>query len=268
MARMKSLLALCVLVPVTTGACASARGVAPAATDRFDPPEIRALWVDAFHAGIRSRAETDELIATAARANLNTLFVQVRRRGDALYIKGEEPPLDDPAYDPTFDALAYVIDAAHRAGIEVHAWVNAMPAWREEAPPTDPRHVFNRHGPHAPGDENWFTASPAGDPRFQAASLIGHPAMPSISPHLREHRPQLQRGRDSFRLHPLSETNEVLPVERCRQQSRQPRVSGVRPCGYASRVTRRGSRRRQQVTNRATRSLGPGGQSADQDRRH
>lgn len=154
---MRSLPALCVLASFTLGACASVRGVPPAAQEAFDPPEIRALWVDAVHAGIRSQAEADDLIATAVRANLNTLFVQVRRRGDALYVKGEEPPLDDPAYDPTFDALAYVIDTAHRAGIEVHARVNAMPAWREEAPPTDPRHVFNRHGPHAPGDENWFT---------------------------------------------------------------------------------------------------------------
>src|SRR5688500_2181106 len=104
-----------------------------------DPPELRALWVDAFHEGIRSAREADELVAAARRANLNTLIVQVRRRGDALYTKGVEPPLDDPAFDPSFDALAYIVDAAHRAGLEVHAWVNAMPVWRDEAPPKDPR---------------------------------------------------------------------------------------------------------------------------------
>src|SRR5262245_28638821 len=68
----------------------------------LDPPEIRALWVDAFHAGIRSPQEADALVAAATRANLNTLFVQVRRRGDALYTKGSEPPLDEAGYDPTF----------------------------------------------------------------------------------------------------------------------------------------------------------------------
>src|SRR5688572_19219181 len=60
-----------------------------------DPPELRALWVDAFHEGIRSPAEADTLIAAARRANINTLIVQVRRRGDALYTKTVEPPLDD-----------------------------------------------------------------------------------------------------------------------------------------------------------------------------
>ncbi len=145
----------------------------------LDPPEIRALWVDAFHAGIRSPQEADELVAAARRANLNTLFVQVRRRGDALYTKGIEPPLDEAGYDPSFDALAYIVEAGHRAGLQVHAWVNAMPTWRDEAPPKDPRHLFNRHGPSTAGDDNWFTASPTGDPKFPVGYFVdpGHPAV-------------------------------------------------------------------------------------------
>ena len=143
-----------------------------------DPPEVRALWVDAFHEGIRSQAEVDALVAAARRAHLNTLFVQVRRRGDALYLKGIEPALDDPAYDPCFDGLAAILDAAHRAGLEVHAWVNAMPAWRDEAPPRDARHVFNRHGPAAAGADNWFTSSPSGNHKFPVGYFLdpGHPA--------------------------------------------------------------------------------------------
>ncbi|HJR59300.1 MAG TPA: family 10 glycosylhydrolase [Vicinamibacterales bacterium] len=143
-----------------------------------DPPELRALWVDAFHEGIRSAREADDLVAAAKRANLNTLIVQVRRRGDALYARGIEPPLDDPAYDPSFDALAYIVDAGHRAGLEVHAWINAMPVWRDETPPLDPRHVFNRHGLSAPGHENWLTSSPAGEHKFPVGYFLdpGHPA--------------------------------------------------------------------------------------------
>jgi uncharacterized lipoprotein YddW (UPF0748 family) len=33
-------------------------------------------------------SEADELVDAVRRANLNALFVQVRRRGDALYTKG------------------------------------------------------------------------------------------------------------------------------------------------------------------------------------
>lgn len=143
-----------------------------------DPPEIRALWVDAFHEGIRSPREADDLVTAAKRAHINTLIVQVRRRGDALYTRGDEPPLDDPAYDASFDALAYVVEAGHRAGLEVHAWVNAMPVWRDEPAPRDARHVFNRHGPSAVGADNWLTSSPSGDYRFPVGFFLdpGHPA--------------------------------------------------------------------------------------------
>ena len=139
--------------------------------------EIRALWVDAFHAGIRSAAEAEQLVADAKRAGANTLIVQVRRRGDALYLKSVEPPVEEPNYDPSFDALANIIEVAHRAGIEVHAWVNAMPVWRDQAPPRDARHVFNRHGDAAQGDARWLTESPKGETKFLVGYFLdpGHP---------------------------------------------------------------------------------------------
>ena len=51
-----------------------------------DPPELRALWADAFHDGFKSPEQVDALVAWARAANLNALFVQVRRRGDAYYV--------------------------------------------------------------------------------------------------------------------------------------------------------------------------------------
>ena len=104
-------------------------------------PELRALWVDAFHAGIRSPEEAALLVADAKRIHINTLIVQVRRRGDGLYTGGLEPPLDDPNYNPSFDALAHIVERAHAAGLQVHAWINAMPVWRDEVPPRDARHA-------------------------------------------------------------------------------------------------------------------------------
>jgi uncharacterized lipoprotein YddW (UPF0748 family) len=150
----------------------------PASAQAPPPPELRALWVDAFHAGIRSPQEAAQLVADARRIHVNTLIVQVRRRGDALYTGGLEPPLDDPNYDPSFDALAHVIAAAHAAGLQVHAWINAMPVWRDEAPPKDARHVFNRHGPSAAGDACWLTSARDGTKKFPVGYFLdpGHPA--------------------------------------------------------------------------------------------
>lgn len=147
-------------------------------------PEIRAVWVDAFGSGLRTPEEAEELVLDAKRANANLLFVQVRRRGDALYAKGFEPPLDVPAYDPRFDALENVIRVAHREGLEVHAWVNAMPVWRNEPPPCDARHLFNRHGPDAPGEAMWLTTTPDGSTLFPVGSFLdpGHPAVQAYLP--------------------------------------------------------------------------------------
>ena len=141
-------------------------------------PELRAVWVDAFHAGIRSPEEAAQLVADAKRIHLNTLIVQVRRRGDALYTGGLEPPLDDPNYQPSFDALAHIVSAAHAAGLQVHAWINAMPVWRDEAPPKDGRHVFNLHGPLAAGDACWLTSARDGTKKFPVGYFLdpGHPA--------------------------------------------------------------------------------------------
>ena len=140
-------------------------------------PELRALWVDAFHAGIRSPEEAAQLVADARRIHVNTLIVQVRRRGDALYTGGLEPPLDDPNYQPSFDALAHIVAAAHAAGLQVHAWINAMPVWRDEAPPKDARHVFNLHGLNAAGDACWLTAARDGTRKFPVGYFLdpGHP---------------------------------------------------------------------------------------------
>ena len=55
------------------------------------PDEFRALWVDAFHDGIKSRQQIDELVETAQAGNLNALVVQVRRRGDTYYPSGSIP---------------------------------------------------------------------------------------------------------------------------------------------------------------------------------
>ena len=171
-ARLWLLLAAVVLAPVAASAQERVPGSAQPS------PEVRAVWVDAFHEGIRSPDEVTRLIETAARAHLNTLIVQVRRRGDALYTGGLEPPLDDPSYAPSFDALGDVVAKAHAAGLQVHAWINAMPVWRDEAPPKDPRHVFNQHGPTAAGEDCWLTSARDGTQKFPVGYFLdpGHPA--------------------------------------------------------------------------------------------
>lgn len=166
------------LMLLGSAACAGRKTTAPVPTANRPGSEFRAFWVDEFHAGIRTPHEAEQLVEDALRANVNTLIVQVRGRADALYTHSFEPPHEDPAYDPKFDALQNILDVAHRAGLEVHAWVNAMPVWRDLQPPHDPRHVFNSHGPGQSGDADWLTHSPTGETRFPVGYFLdpGHPA--------------------------------------------------------------------------------------------
>jgi uncharacterized lipoprotein YddW (UPF0748 family) len=91
-------------------------------------PQYRALWVDAFHDGMKSPAQVEKLVADARRGNLNALFVQVRKRGDAYFNLSDEPRATDIQGPPGFDPLAYVILLAHDSTprIEVHAWLNTF----------------------------------------------------------------------------------------------------------------------------------------------
>src|SRR5688572_24942523 len=69
--------------------------------------EIRAMWVDAFHAGLRTSSETSAVIAAARAARCNVVVVQVRKRGDAYYRNGLEPVAIGVAsgFDPLADLI-------------------------------------------------------------------------------------------------------------------------------------------------------------------
>jgi uncharacterized lipoprotein YddW (UPF0748 family) len=125
----------------------------------LDPPELRAVWVDAFHDGFKTPEQVDDLVAWARSANLNALFVEVRRRGDAYYLKSFEPRTEDPDLTPGFDALQYLIDKAHQGPrrLQVHAWLATLPVWgQRDTPPAAQNHVFNLHGLSADPAENWL----------------------------------------------------------------------------------------------------------------
>ena len=83
--------------------------------------QTRALWVT--RATLTSPDSIKKMVAAAQSGGFNTLIVQVRGRGDAYYTGTVEPRAAELAARPEFDPLATVIEQAHAAGLDVHAWV-------------------------------------------------------------------------------------------------------------------------------------------------
>ena len=104
------------------------------------PREFRAAWVAtvayidwpsrAGLDGLAQQAEIEAAVSRAAAIGLNALVLQVRPAADALYTPGLEPWSEvlsgqqGRAPSPLYDPLAAWITAAHRRGIELHAWFN------------------------------------------------------------------------------------------------------------------------------------------------
>jgi len=179
-----ALLVLQVLLPV------------PVAAQDVGPGQLRGMWVDATNPGFHTPAEVDELIANAAAANINALFVQMRRHGDAWYNQHIEPraALPDLADAAAFDPLADLLAKAHARGIAIHAWLVIGVACRDHDPLRGhPEHVCTAHGPAAPDPARWTTATYAG---AQVGDLdFGHPTaiqyVEAIVQHLLQSYPAL-----------------------------------------------------------------------------
>ena len=114
----------------------------PVVAPVLGPPQYRAIWVDAFHDGIKTPKQVDKLIADAGRGNVNTLIVQVRPSGNAYFNRSIEPRSSDPGLSPApYDPLAYVLEKAHAAQprLQVWAWLNTYAVSRASQ-------VFKQHG--------------------------------------------------------------------------------------------------------------------------
>ncbi|MFI5378602.1 MAG: glycoside hydrolase family 10 protein [Tepidisphaerales bacterium] len=114
----------------------------------FEPPaaprEFRAAWVAVVSnidwpskPGLSTAQQQEEMLAyvdLAANLRLNAIVLQVRPACDAFYTSGIEPWSEyltgrqGQAPEPAYDPLAEWIAAAHRRGIELHAWFNPFRA--------------------------------------------------------------------------------------------------------------------------------------------
>ncbi|MBQ9083094.1 MAG: family 10 glycosylhydrolase, partial [Clostridia bacterium] len=117
----------------------SPSGDPPAVGDVFVGSDFRAVWIPYMSLDLSRtsnrhfgtfKAQFDALLAEVVRCGADTVIVHVRPFGDAMYrstlfpwshlLTGQQG--QDPGYDP----LAYMVEAAHKAGLKIHAWINPL----------------------------------------------------------------------------------------------------------------------------------------------
>lgn len=100
----------------------------------------------------QQQQEYKDMLDALQREGMNAVIVQVRPSADALYPSQYEPwseyltgvqgRLPEPYYDP----LQFMIDEAHKRGMEFHAWINPYRAvFNTKTSSVSPSHVTRKH---------------------------------------------------------------------------------------------------------------------------
>jgi uncharacterized lipoprotein YddW (UPF0748 family) len=139
------------------------------------PREFRAVWVATVQnidwpskKGLSTDKQKEELIAILDKCvelNLNTVIFQIRTQADALYESELEPWSEwltgnmGEAPKPYYDPLAFVIEEAHKRGLQLHVWFNPyrvrVPGTKTPASP-DHASVADKDIVRKYGDYLWF----------------------------------------------------------------------------------------------------------------
>jgi uncharacterized lipoprotein YddW (UPF0748 family) len=133
--------AVLIVAGIVSGVAAAAGARAPLSSPTA---EVRGLWV--LRSSLGSPEAIRRMVASASSNGFNTLFVQVRGRGDAYFRSGVELRADALAGQPeSFDPLAETLVRAREAGLRVHAWINVNLVSSAADLPAARDHVIYEH---------------------------------------------------------------------------------------------------------------------------
>lgn len=82
----------------------------------------------------KQQAELCALLDQLQAIHINTIFIQTRVRGSVIYPSSIEPwdvaLTGQYGKDPGYDPLQFAIEECHHRGMELHAWVVTIPAYK------------------------------------------------------------------------------------------------------------------------------------------
>ncbi len=113
----------------------------------FPKREARAVWVTTL-GGLdwpkakastvagreKQKQELCQLLDQLQAIHINTVFLQTRVRGSVIYPSSIEPwdvaLTGQYGKDPGYDPLQFAVEECHRRGMELHAWMVTVPAYK------------------------------------------------------------------------------------------------------------------------------------------
>ena len=126
--------------------------------------EIRATWLTTLGgmdwpsakatsaSGIqKQKEELCRILDELQQAHFNTVLFQTRLRGDVVYPSAFEPFAESltgtEGRNPGYDPLRFAIEECHKRGMELHAWIVAIPIGNARQVRTLGRNALNRKHP-------------------------------------------------------------------------------------------------------------------------
>ncbi len=157
--RKLSLLIATLILLILFTACGTTRKLPPAASIDAPKREFRGAWVQTVgqsrYRQMNSAAMKhylSEMVRKFDEAGVNAVIFQIRPEADAFYrselepwsrfLTGEQGKAPD---DPTFDPLAFLINACHQRGMELHAWLNPYRVKSNITNQLAQGHLYHRH---------------------------------------------------------------------------------------------------------------------------
>ena len=154
-------------------------------------PEVRALWVTRYD--YKSATDVINIMTNSRNYNFNTILFQVRGNATTFYDSDFEPWAweltgSDPSTlgtDPGWDPLAVACEEAHSRGMELHAYMNVFPAWKETVPPPpEVDQLWNTHN-------GWFMQDASGEVMWPQGwwdywYTFIDPGVPEVKQHLHD----------------------------------------------------------------------------------
>lgn len=143
-----------------------------------ETPSVRAIWITRWD--YQTESDVRKIVQNCADAGFNNLLFQVRGNATTFFPSTHEPWAEQFNWqDPGFDPLQVAITEAHSRNMELHAWMNVVPAWWGAELPSDPNHVVNAHP-----EWLWYDQAGKRQPASENFYLSLNPCLPEVRTHI------------------------------------------------------------------------------------